>query len=298
MPLQKLAHAELKVDDVDQALGFHIETLGLTELARDNGTVFLGCGVDDNYDLALTAGGSGVAHFALEVTSDGDLEAYGERLTDMGIEVESRDGGEPGQKKSIRFTAPSGHVIELVTLEQRQCYLHPGSARQTRRGVAPLDVDHITLLTPDVKGLVDFLTEALDFKVSDVFSPAPGVWAAAWTRVGEHHHDVAMLGGPDLPPHLSLHHLAFGMTSMDHIKQGADALAQANFPLEVGPGRHGIGANLFAYFYAPGGNRYELTAEMARAADPKVEPNMWSELFPKGFSAWGQAPPESFQGGS
>jgi len=70
MPIQKVTHIEIKVQDVESAVEFHTETLGLTELARDNGTVYLGCGLDDAYDLALTSGGTGLAHVALQVEED------------------------------------------------------------------------------------------------------------------------------------------------------------------------------------------------------------------------------------
>jgi len=294
MSIQKVAHVEIRVQDLDASLEFHTEVLGLTELGRDNGTVYLGCGVDESYDVALQEGGTGTARIALQVDEEA-LATYKGRLQDMGVDAdESTDRG-PGQTKALRFTAPSGHVFELVTVPDRPVYLQPARPKHARvRGMSPIDLDHVTLRTQDVKGLVEFLQQALDFKVSDVFEPGPGVWAAAWTRAGEYHHDVAvMMGGPQE----TLDHVAFTMDGLDHIKKAADLLAQAEVPLEAGPGRHGIGGNLFAYFWAPGGNRYELSAEMPRTVTPSLPHNVWND-FPKAFSAWGQMPPESFQGGS
>lgn len=298
MAIQKFEHAELRVTDLEQALEFHTEVLGLVELARDgNRAVYLGCGIDENYDVALTNGGTGVEHFAFDVTSEDDLDDYGRRLANMGIQTETRTDAEPGQARALRFKAPSGHTLELAVLDHQDGYLQVGAPKRPRgRGAAPVDIDHISVVASDVRALVDFLREGLGFVVSDVFQPAPDVWGAAWLRVGEHHHDLALLEARGADE--SLHHLAWSMESIDHIKRGLDYLAQRGLPVEVGPGRHSIGSNVFAYFQTPGGNRYEFSAEMARVTTRGAEPGVWSELFPQGFSAWGHAPPESFQRGS
>lgn len=295
MSIQKVAHVEIKVSDVAEALEFHTDTLGLVELGRENGTVYLGCGGDDSCDVALRGGGTGLGHVAVQVADEDELKSYESRLMDMGVDVRSSTNGEPGQGRALRFAAPTGHVLEVVVAPENAPYLQPALSKHRREtGIAPTDLCHVTLRTQDVKGLAEFLTAALDFKISDVFEPGPGVWAAAWTRAGEWHHDIALLSGSETE---TLDHVAFAMEGMDHIKRGIDALARADIGLETGPGRHGIGGNLFAYFWAPGGNRYELSAEMPRTVNPSAPHNVWND-FPKGFSAWGQLPPETFAKGS
>jgi catechol 2,3-dioxygenase len=295
MAIQKVAHVEINVPDVGAALEFHTDTLGLVEIGREGDTAFLGCGLDDTYDLALRGGGgTGLAHVALQVAGDEDLDAYAERLKGMGVDTQSSTNGEPGQGRALRFSAPSGHTFELVPPAEDKPYLQPAMAQHPRSGITPTDLCHVTLRTGDVKGLAEFLVQALDFKISDVFEPGPDVWAAAWTRAGDWHHDIAIIGGG---PDETLDHVAFEMDGIDHIRRTADALAQAELPLEAGPGRHGIGGNIYAYFWAPGGNRYELSAEMPRTVNPNAPHNVYND-FPKAFSAWGAMPPESFQKGS
>jgi catechol 2,3-dioxygenase len=149
----------------------------------------------------------------------------------------------------------------------------------------------------DGKRFVGFLVEALDFQVSDIFEPTPGIWAAAWTHVSDQHHDLATL--PSGGNGETLHHLAWTLDGIDHMKRAADFLGHEGLSLEVGPGRHGIGSNLFTYFYGPDGNRYEFSAEMARATNKASGPDMWSmEEFRRGFSVWGQTPPATFEHGS
>lgn len=298
MAIQKLAHAELRVQDSQRALEFYREVMGLVEIGREGGTVYLGCGLDQNYDLAITQGGTGVAHFAFQVDGEDDLARYRERLESAGIKVEVRNGAEPGQARGIRFGLPTGHQMELVVVEDRRAYLRPCASVSRRRGVTPNDVDHITLSVhaPNVRRLAEFLRDVLGFYISDIFQPAPGVWAAAWTRVGEYHHDLAILGAQE-DAGWSLHHLAWAMDGIDHMKRFADQLADWGLPLEYGIGRHGLGGNLYGYFIEPGGNRFEISAEMPRATNRAAEPVVWTD-FPQAASAWGQLPPESFARGS
>lgn len=296
MPIQRLAHAELLVEDLNKALEFNVEAMGLVELAREGETVYLGCGADNNYDLALRGGGTGLSHFAFQVDSEEDLAHYAGRLKEAGVGSEERTDGEPGQTKALRFSLPSGQPMELALVEDRPHYLNPAiPAHRRLQGISPLDADHITLRNGEkVKETGEFLQQVLGFRVSDVFEPAPGVWGAAWLHVGDYHHDLAIMGGS---PTDNLDHLAWTMDGMEHIKRGTDILSQAEIPLETGPGRHGIGGNLYAYFWSPGGNRYELSAEMPRATDARAATNFWND-FPKAFSAWGALPPESFERGS
>lgn len=297
MAIQQMAHAELRVDDLQAALEFHTEVLGLVELAREGDAVHLGCGLDDNVDVVLTPGGTGVKTVALDVTSGEDLDRYEQRLGELGVATSRRTGGVPGVERSLAFQAPSGHAFELVVLEQGRGYTQnwKGGAKRGR-GAGPTDLDHISLATTDVRALVEFLKAGLDFHVSDVVEPAPGFWAAAWTRTGEYHHDVAIVASR--APEATLHHIAWTMESMDHIKQGLDLLAIHGHMVEIGPGRHSIGSNLYAYFRGPGGNRHEFSAEMPRVTNRELEPRVWTELIPQGFSAWGHQPPEDFPAGS
>jgi catechol 2,3-dioxygenase len=282
---KRLLHVELGVDDLDQSVEFHGAAFDLQEVGREGDTVYLGREGADGYLLALTGGGTGVRHFSIGVDSSDELADSGKKLAEFDVEAEKRADGEPGQGEALRFTAPSGHVIELVVASQ-------DDQGQLGGSLAPLGIDHIALRAPDVNGLADFLCNALDCKVSDAFSPAANVWGAAWTRFDNRHHDIAVIGGP---PDFTLDHLAWGMEGAEHMKTAADALSEKEIPLETGIGRHRLGGNLFEYFWAPGGNRYELTAEMPECDNS--EPGIWTDLE-NAFSAWGHQLPESFQRGS
>jgi catechol 2,3-dioxygenase len=296
-PMSKLEHCELRVRDIGEALAFNTDVLGLTEVGREGGTVYLSAGLDPNYDLAITNGGVGISHMAISVTDTDELKRFEDKIKAAGLPTERRSNGEPGQADAVRFETPNGIAIEVVVLEDQGYYLHPAYPKVRRgQGISPKDLDHINLLAPDVQAMHDLFTDVLDFHPSDLFYPAPDVLAGTWLRVGEYHHDVAIMQSA---PEQTLHHVAWTCDSFDHLKTAADLLAQDDIRLEWGPGRHGVGGNLSMYFQVPGGNRYELCAEMPRLYDPNHKPSVASDQD-RLLSAWGQQPndPETFWQGT
>jgi catechol 2,3-dioxygenase len=74
--VHKFEHAELHVEDLSEALNFYTDVIGLNEMTRQDGTVYLSAGFDENYDVALTEGGTGIAHFAVRVDDQETLNHY------------------------------------------------------------------------------------------------------------------------------------------------------------------------------------------------------------------------------
>lgn len=296
MALQKLSNAEIRVNDLDAAIDFHVTTLGLNEIGRQDGVVFMGAGGDGLVDLALRVGGTGAVGFSLAADDEGDLERFSDILWNAGVKTAKSSDTMPGVLKSLDFHLPSGHAAHIVTLAERNMYVHPARGPQPRSGaISPLDLDHITLRVGDkVRETMDFLRETLGFRSSDIVQLPNGEPMATWMHIGDYHHDVAMFGGK---PGDTLDHIAWQMDGIDHIKRSLDALARVGIKTETGPGRHGVGGNLYAYFWSPGGNRYELSAEMPRAVDRHAKPVIWNDPS-AGFSAWGARHPDSFADGS
>lgn len=285
--VKKLEHATLYVTDLEEAAAFYTDVLGLVELERTDDTVYLGCGLDENYDLGLVEGETGLEHFAVRVDDERQLDEYEERLTDSGVGVERPDTDEPGQAEAIRFSLPSGVDMEFVTVED-SAYHHPTRSVGDRPRVAPLDFDHVNVMTHDVDAAIEFLA-GLDFEVSDKIESETGIAVQAWTRHGEYHHDVGLSTADNVA--YTLNHVAFEMENLDHIKAFCDRLTEHGHQLELGPSRHNAGSNIFAYLWSPGGNRVELTAEMA-TVDAAAETNV-RELTTETntVSAWGGVVP-------
>lgn len=300
MALQKLSHATLRVKNLEESVAFHTDVLGLEEIAREDGRVYLTCGTDGTYDVAVTEGGTGVLSFAISADDEEDLVHYRKRVEDAGVAVRESTDSDPGVAKLIEFDLPpQNQKMQIVLLkpELRQHYYNPAQ-RGTNHlsGLAPVDLDHITLrVGPDATTTIEFLSTHVDFRASDIVEfPGGEGRLASWMHVGDYHHDVAMFAGA---PHETLDHLAWTIPNMEYMKLMLDQIARGGLSTEAGPGRHGVGSNLYSYFRTPCGNRYELSGEMPRCTDRKAGPKMWT-ADQQIFSSWGAQFPESFKIGS
>lgn len=291
--VQKVEHVVVRSEKPEAAVTFYTDVLGLSVVERTGSGAYLTCGVGGGFDVAVEAGGTGVERYAVGV-GEARLSAVVDRLDDQGVAHEPVDGDEPGVEGGVRVSMPSGIGIELVEVEA-DSYRRVADPAADRAVGAPLDVDHVNLMSTDVAADAQFLEEQVGFRISDVAVAEDDHWWAAWTRFGDYHHDVAIHETRD--PDETLHHVAFTAADAGHLCSLVDAVVASGIDLEVGIGRHRVGDNLFAYFWAPGGNRIELSTEMATLDD----------AFTRGvngpgdetFSAWGSNhPPETFRGGS
>jgi catechol 2,3-dioxygenase len=286
--VRKAEHATIRVKDLETAVEFYENVLGLIEIERSDGVVYLGCGLDENYDVGLMEGGTGIDHFAIRVDDEAALESRASQLDAAGVAAERTDGVEPNQVAGLRFELPSGIYMEFVVVEDMD-YHHLTRSVAGRDRLAPLDFDHPNLMIYDVDADLDFLANVLDLQVSDVIVGESGFTIQAWLRLGDHHHDLGLSLANDVVS--TLNHIAFEMESIDHMKAFCDRLIAEGYRLELGLSRHNAGGNVFAYLWSPGGNRVELTTEMA-TVDPGA-PKGVREIAQEDntVSAWGGVVP-------
>jgi catechol 2,3-dioxygenase len=124
-----LGHVHLKVRDIDRALDFYIQILGLELTERHGRYAFCSWG-EHHHDVALQGlsedapnpgPGVGLYHAAFEVASGEALRNIFERLQDREIPVSPVDHG---ISKAIYFDDPAGNGLEvyLDTRDQRDQY--------------------------------------------------------------------------------------------------------------------------------------------------------------------------------
>jgi catechol 2,3-dioxygenase len=277
----KTEHVTLQVRDLDGAVDFYKNVFGLGVLARDDERVYLGCGFDENYDLAVQEGPPGIDHFAVRVDDPETLDIYEHRLEQNGIDSQ-REAREPGQEHGLRFKLPSEITMELVVVEDKSYKHYYEMVVPDRGGIAPLDLNHYNFHSPDVERDAKFLIDLLDFKVSAVIDDWNG---GAFLRQGDFHHDVAIFNhekGPER--HASHHHTGFSVSSVDHMVQLIDRVVMHGGTLELGIGRHFGGDNIYAYFQAPDGHRIELVTQMTELDDNTPMINV--DNTERAVSAW------------
>jgi catechol 2,3-dioxygenase len=288
---QKGEHVQMSVTDLEEAVEFYTTAMGMIELDRTDNIVYLGCGRDDNYDLAVQEGPSGIEHFAIRVEDEDKIVEYDECLTDAGVETQRTDRTEPSQEQGLRFKLPNGVPMELVTVEPEKYQQCVAVQHPERDSAAPLDFDHVTLHTPDPRKDAEFMRDVLDFKITEVLGTESN-WVGAFVRKGDMHHDVSLFenetGG--------VHHIGWEFAHIDHMKNFIDRIAQAGVDLELGVNRHVAGDNIFSYFFEPGGNRFELSAEMAKTDSGTTT---FTKDIEEALYAWSDdSPPETYSEGT
>lgn len=116
----QLGHIALRVRDVDRAVKFYTEVVGLKVRGRGPGAAFLGIREDASHELALfplpeDAEGPdpkrvGMYHMAWEMASFAELEALHQRLLAHGVRIV----GYSDRQCNVMFLDPDGNELEAL----------------------------------------------------------------------------------------------------------------------------------------------------------------------------------------
>jgi catechol 2,3-dioxygenase-like lactoylglutathione lyase family enzyme len=294
--ISRLGHVALQVPDLEESVTDAKKVIGLREVARRDGTVYLTCD-EQHHTLEFSASGSGAAgldHVGLQARSPEALERLHDALQREGVKILSETPEEPGLAQAIRFPTPGGHVFEVFVpvrgaepydvRDERSGHL-TADALFNGPGVRPRILGHTLLKTEDVQEMEHFLGRVLDFKVSDTALGG----AVVWLRCNPDHHTVNLLRGP-----AGLHHIAWEVESWTDLERMADHMLANGRRLFAGPGRHGPGHNLFMYHIAPAGYVVEHFADLQRIYDDAAHRALDWSLDPFWVNQWGPPPPDDF----
>jgi catechol 2,3-dioxygenase-like lactoylglutathione lyase family enzyme len=269
-------HVALRTPELERSATFYEKTWGLEPVATDGPARLFRARSPEHHQLELHPGDERrIDHIAFAVPDDAALrDAHGE-LAKAGVRLlgDPAPIQQPGGGTGFRFVDPDGRVIELscgvATLEPLD-----GPDR-------PVKVSHVVLNTPDIDRAKDFYVDVLGFRVSD--------WSEhqmVFLRCNRDHHTVAF----NQAEWASLNHVAYEMPDIDQVMRGIGRLKAAGHELLWGPGRHGPGNNVFAYFQDPGGFVCEYTSEVMQVDEATWEPNVW-ERRPDLMDRWGTSGP-------
>ena len=272
MKVSKIGHVVLHTPDLSRSVAYYVDIMGLTLVANDPSAAFLAC-PGDRHSVALRQGEARCAALALQVAKGTDLREVERELVAKGFAPQRRSDSEPDTPDLVAFDGPEDIRIE-ITPERI------GSGERSLRGIAPNRIGHVAFNVLDPKAAADFFVEALGFRVSD--------WMGdffAFLRCGPDHHTVNLLRGQ----RRKMHHVAFEAHDWDHIKRACDLLGEHGYPLIWGPGRHGIGHNIFIYHLTPDGQIMELYTELDQMLDESLgafDPRPWHRDKPQRPKVW------------
>src|SRR3954451_20188134 len=113
----RLGHVDVNVTDLDLTTAYYTEVLGMDVVARNEDSVYLKCwDEEDHHSLRLRyAPRVGMDLMSFKVHHEDDLGDLENKVSRFGFPVQRIGRGESlGQGESIRFSTPSGHLMELV----------------------------------------------------------------------------------------------------------------------------------------------------------------------------------------
>jgi catechol 2,3-dioxygenase-like lactoylglutathione lyase family enzyme len=180
--------------------------------------------------------------------------------------------GAPGGGCGFGCKDPDGRNLVFVC----DCAEHADSADRADR---PRKIAHVNLNARDFDASLAFFTQTLGFRLVDENAP---LW---FLHCANADHCSIVLAKTGLP---TLNHIAFEMPDSDSVMRGIGRMKDSGYPVEWGPGRHGPGNNVFAYFCGPDEVPLEYTAEVLQIDD---------SYEPRGAAYWKYAPGRSDQWG-
>lgn len=280
----RLGHVDITVTDLDLATSYYTQVMGMEVTAREDDAVYLKCwDEEDHHSLKLRyASRQGIDHMTFKVYHADDLADLENKVSRFGFPVERISAGESiGQGESIRFSTPSGHVMELVadiekvgTSRPRNnpevVWGEPGST--PRELIAPPRMDHLLVTAEEVGEASRFYMDVLGFRITEQLLDGNGHQLGTWMERSHSPHDLAVVHGPNG----GLHHFAYWLDDWDDVRDAADVLAYNGIQLDVGPTRHGITRGTTIYFFDPLGTRNEVFTGGYRP-DPDFPTLTWTE---------------------
>ena len=274
-----VSHIGFTVPNIDDAADFYGRTVGLTiQDTLAGGGLRLGWGFG-HHVLDLFEGPKGLAYYGFEVRDDYGIEGIAKRLVAAGHEVTDLDptvvDNAVGAPSGISVVDPDGTPVHF------HCPVHRQGENAADPGRRPIKFQHTTLGTDNVAAMVSFFVDTVGFRISDQLDDGK----FAWLRSDRDHHILAVVenGHPG-----DLDHYSYDLAEWEDFKSWCDRLTDLGVDVVWGPGRHGPGNNLFVFFDDPAGNHIELSAEMEKFHDARVEyvPRRWRPV-PASVNLWG-----------
>ncbi|MCB1864075.1 MAG: VOC family protein [Chromatiales bacterium] len=159
----------------------------------------------------------------------------------------------------VRFTIPTGHVIELYARKTATGGTLPAVnpeawSPEAEHGIAPIRMDHILLYGPDIDGAHAIFRDVLGFYLVEHIVQDDESDLAIWLSCSIKAHDIAFVKH-DEPG--KLHHIAFVLETWEKVLRAADLMSMHRVPIDIGPTRHGVTRGTTIYAFDPSGNRFE-----------------------------------------
>lgn len=298
-----LAHIEIYSPKLEESVKFFKEMLGMDEIQRQGKSVYMRAYEDQYHNtLIITENDeAGLGHLALRTTSPQALDRRVAAIEKMGYGIGWIDG-DVGHGRAYQFRSPDGHKMEIFwdveyyqAPDDQKTDLLNRPQRRPNRGVPVRRLDHINLLAKEPNKNVEFLKEALGFRIREQILAEDDLAIGSWLSVTNLVHDIAiMVDG--LGEEGRLHHICYWYGYPQHLTDVSDLLLDNGYEIEVSPIKHGVSQAMCMYVIEPGGNRVELFGDAGYLIfDPDWKTVKWTgENVDKSILWHGTKLPEDF----
>jgi catechol 2,3-dioxygenase len=283
MSIARIGHIAFTVTDLDRSTRFAQEIVGLREVKRTDELAYL-TSTNRHHQLRLRAGSHHVCdEIGFDVDSPDNWTALRARVADAGFDIADVD--DPLFAHVFHFDIEHGPTIAICS-----GVAATESVTYSALGARPRKLGHVTLASPDTRRVGSALEDVLGFRLSDrlpLGKHADG--ELTWYRCNTDHHAVGLCPGP-----AGVHHYAFQLDSFAALGAMGDHLLANGKRYIWGPGRHGPGQNLFAYFEDADGSMIELYTDMLQIeTETTYQLSDWPDVA-SSANVWGPAPPDSW----
>lgn len=276
--VRKIAHASYEVPDLDHQLEYYTDILGLTLSAKEKDAAYLSSTIDHHSVVLHRGSEARCTKIGFQIGPDDDLNAFEKQTQAAGVKTARKKDPSPTIADAVTFEDPKGTVMEVFKRPEPQHQKFPS------KGIVPHKLGHVAFHVTEVKKVTQFYCDVLGFRVSD--------WMGeffSFLRCGVDHHTINLMETGS-----NRHfHTAFELRDWAHLETACDHLSINGYKMLWGPGRHGIGHNLFAYHRSPSGLITELFAELDQMHDESLgyfEPRPWHRDNPQKPKVWPKDP--------
>ena len=266
----RLHHLSICSEDPEQMVEWYKKALIMEDVTLEDGTTWLK-GVQRNFIISNGEKGQ-VDHAAFHFENKKHLEMYIEQLDNTNCKVEPIDSPLL-DKAAFSIIDPDNNIFHFGT----------SSLDETGFSAIPARLQHVVFRSQDLPRMVEFHTNVLGFKVSDIVKDERGQVTANFMRSDPEHHSLGVFRADET----SLDHFCSESSSWNDIRDWADHFASLGIAITWGAGRHGAGNNLFIFVSDPDGNNVEISAEIEhwKYEDP---PREWAHEE-RTLNLWGAA---------
>ncbi len=245
----QLRSIELVLPNVADAAAFMTDIWGMASAGVKNQTHYLRGSGSFPYLVALEQGERNFVRSVTFVCTEQELAALKQRVADSGLAA--------CPTQSTDLGGGEGIIVELKEGELFRFLVNAEEVDPIEGSDLPVKLTHVVCNAIDAEATGDLVEKILNFKVSDRTK------GMVFVRCNNAHHSTAFARAG----FASLNHIAFEMEDMDGVMRGIGRLRDHGMVPSWGPGRHGPGDNVFAYFIAPFGPVVEFSTAVEKVPD-------------------------------